>query len=576
MADFGLRTSKNENDICPKRVTGTDLENGKRGLDVNNLEINKTINQSGVGGPAFRVENAELALAFKNDIDGSRAILTLPGKDTENLIKLINSYGFLNGQSYTGIFVEESQLSKFKTIYFFNNGIEQFRIIIGYNSSNQLGASKILPTSIIKNLYFVQSVNLGKEPIGTLMGVFFAVGGVGVVFTILSDPSGYFTFANNNELTNLALIPEGTYNIIVKAEGNGGTIFIDQFEINVFATALIRNINLSSLIVQVGATVGTTVGSLSTSGGESPITYSIAAQTYLGNPIDVFEIDQNTLKVKNTFPYAVGQTMVVFIRAEDSRLYLPDDLRIKVEEFTITVVSFPFVNSNSLVFNGTDESVEISHDISLWGNTKFSGSFWFKVNNTSTVRYIASKFREAGKRSWGIRINANNTLGVIFSETGIATNTATTVQTITPLVWEHVAFSFDGVAPNQKMKMWLNGILVLDFDHIYNSLYNATVPMYLGALGNYVNNIQTQSDFFSGLLDEISIYNTALNQAEVSEIYNSGSPRNLTSLTSASGLISWWRMGDFFSGGTVPDQVGTNTGNPINMNSSNKSTDRPV
>jgi len=64
---------------------------------------------------------------------------------------------------------------------------------------------------------------------------------------------------------------------------------------------------------------------------------------------------------------------------------------------------------------------------------------------------------------------------------------------------------------------------------------------------------------FPGLLDEISVFSSALSDADVATIYNSGVPGDLTDLSPA----GWWRMGDNDggTGSTVTDQgSGSNDG----------------
>ena len=50
----------------------------------------------------------------------------------------------------------------------------------------------------------------------------------------------------------------------------------------------------------------------------------------------------------------------------------------------------------------------------------------------------------------------------------------------------------------------------------------------------------------TGLMDEMSIWNTALSSDAVTEIYNSGAPNDLESLTNASSsnLVAWYKMGE--------------------------------
>jgi hypothetical protein len=64
---------------------------------------------------------------------------------------------------------------------------------------------------------------------------------------------------------------------------------------------------------------------------------------------------------------------------------------------------------------------------------------------------------------------------------------------------------------------------------------------------------------FQGKLDEISIWNTALNGDEVAALHRQGTPTDLQEHARASNLVSWWRMGDDDDDDvavTIRDQVG--------------------
>jgi hypothetical protein len=50
-------------------------------------------------------------------------------------------------------------------------------------------------------------------------------------------------------------------------------------------------------------------------------------------------------------------------------------------------------------------------------------------------------------------------------------------------------------------------------------------------------------------IDEVSVHNRVLTGAEVTAMYNSGDPTNLSLLASYSSVMYWWRMGD---GDTYP------------------------
>jgi hypothetical protein len=76
---------------------------------------------------------------------------------------------------------------------------------------------------------------------------------------------------------------------------------------------------------------------------------------------------------------------------------------------------------------------------------------------------------------------------------------------------------------------------------------------------------------FSGLIDEFSAFDSVLSNTEITAIYNSGVPADISSLSP----VGWWRMGDGSgdtdSGGGTPantDTIGTvvNQGSASNAN----------
>jgi hypothetical protein len=69
--------------------------------------------------------------------------------------------------------------------------------------------------------------------------------------------------------------------------------------------------------------------------------------------------------------------------------------------------------------------------------------------------------------------------------------------------------------------------------------------------------------YTDGLLDEAALFNTAISDSDVTDIYNGGVPNDISSLNP----IGWWRMGDNDGGAgtTITDQgSGGNNGTLTN------------
>jgi hypothetical protein len=66
------------------------------------------------------------------------------------------------------------------------------------------------------------------------------------------------------------------------------------------------------------------------------------------------------------------------------------------------------------------------------------------------------------------------------------------------------------------------------------------------------------TDQYSGsYIDEVSVFNKALSQAEVNELFNSGVPTNLATFSATANLTNWWWMGDYDTYPTIVDQIGS-------------------
>ena len=101
----------------------------------------------------------------------------------------------------------------------------------------------------------------------------------------------------------------------------------------------------------------------------------------------------------------------------------------------------------------------------------------------------------------------------------------------------------------------------IDGQENYSDTYNA-------GTGNTIDRISNTfaSNYWLGQLSNISIWNTNLTSAQVTQIYNEGVPSNLNNHSAYSNLVSWWQLGSNSSFNstlnqwTCIDEKGTNTG----------------
>ena len=235
-----------------------------------------------------------------------------------------------------------------------------------------------------------------------------------------------------------------------------------------------------------------------------------------------------------------------------------------------------FSNVKSLVFDGVDDYVDCgdSNDLSFGdgsNDSAFSISAWVKMND-------ATRFRIANKG-----INFSNNYEYLFSTGGSDTislnlydsstggriarkyNTALTSYEGT---WIHILATYDGSSTSGGIKIYLNASRIDNASNnsgSYTAMENSTNDLEIGAS-------TADSRYSNGHIDEVAVFNSELSASNVTSIYNSGSPADLTSLSP----VSWWRNGDGDTYPTLNDNgSGSNNGTMTNMTSGDIVTDVP-
>ena len=215
------------------------------------------------------------------------------------------------------------------------------------------------------------------------------------------------------------------------------------------------------------------------------------------------------------------------------------------------------VSNFSMEFDGTDDYVDCGNDSSLH-NPNFTISVWVRPGTiTGSACVLQNGHGLWDSAIWGFRIRrywgnyyfyiGDGTTYYTLSWSGALADT-----------WQHIVMTYDGT----DAKTYLNAVLKTTLA-VPNISYGSSIHDQF-QIGRQATNIEP----FLGNIDEVSLFSSALNISEIEDVYNSGVP---TDLTSESGLVSWWRMGEeaiFDSAATewaIPDQAGSNDGVSANM-----------
>jgi len=187
---------------------------------------------------------------------------------------------------------------------------------------------------------------------------------------------------------------------------------------------------------------------------------------------------------------------------------------------TLTTDRFS-IASNAYEFNRSSiQSIDVSNTNSLNSITKTTISFWFNVASygepgASGHNHFINKSDQNNQQQF---IVANNFTGLYFYYGPQSSFFQTSI--LPPLnLWNNliVTYNYDGIALNSWCRFYLNGIC-LDSFPTTSALSITTFDLKFGGYGG------ANMNMVDGKLDDIGIWNRALTQQEITNLYNSQLP----------------------------------------------------
>lgn len=197
----------------------------------------------------------------------------------------------------------------------------------------------------------------------------------------------------------------------------------------------------------------------------------------------------------------------------------------------------PLVNNLSGSFDGTNDAIDCGVLSAYQGAANMSLSLWFKpdVSGVGPDIGISQDFNH----QYGLTSYGNTSNWVLVNQN----HGARRYGQYTPPAdtnWHHYLMTFAS-----------GGTLVLYVDGSAVSLANEVTgtPSALPSVSsNFFIGHGDSTAYADGLIDEVALWTTTLNSANVTAIYNEGTPTVLTSdagnYDQSSNLTHWWRIGD--------------------------------
>lgn len=195
-----------------------------------------------------------------------------------------------------------------------------------------------------------------------------------------------------------------------------------------------------------------------------------------------------------------------------------------------SIFILPSVNNTlSAQFDGTDDVINCGSNTGLdFGSGPFTINCWVKQLDTGInvllerVGAFQISINSGTFYYYGYNSDGNN--GFLSLDTGLGTSD-----------WYMLTVTHEGGSSSTAdVKGYVNGSLITTYT---GNNYTST------SSGNWLMGKVHNSTAYSlnGYLDEVGVWTRVLSASDISSIYNSGVPNDISS---TSDLLAWWRMGD--------------------------------
>jgi hypothetical protein len=208
-----------------------------------------------------------------------------------------------------------------------------------------------------------------------------------------------------------------------------------------------------------------------------------------------------------------------------------------------------YSNTRSLSYDGTNDYARAT-GLALSGATSFS--MWFNAQAAASGNNYPLMYMDSN--GLFIDIVSNNLRCILYDNAAGDGSQIYKVNGNTGGInvgtWFHLAVTTNGTS---TLKLYVNGVekdagTPSNFGSNFSS-FNApsSLPLDIGARTSY-------NTYAQQLMDEVAIFNSELSATNISDIYNSGVPTDISSLDP----VAWWRMEEG-SGSSVVNTANSGT-----------------
>ena len=230
--------------------------------------------------------------------------------------------------------------------------------------------------------------------------------------------------------------------------------------------------------------------------------------------------------------------------------------------------SYVYANQYALDLDGADDYIDCggASDFGFTdgaGNdSAFTFSAWVKFDSPTAQRILDKSGSTQASRSYLFGTDGANRFSIFLGPYNSAAGDYLYVTENTllyPGVWYHLVCTYDGSKTAGGLTLYRNGSASTTTD--YSAGNYAGMPSTSEALK--IGKFNLNGSVMNGLVDEVAIFDYELTSSQVIDLYNSGTPADISSLNP----VGWWRMGedDSRTGTIITDRgSGGNNGTLVN------------
>jgi len=164
-----------------------------------------------------------------------------------------------------------------------------------------------------------------------------------------------------------------------------------------------------------------------------------------------------------------------------------------------------------LIFDGSDDYVDCTNNQRFNMNeTRLTVEAWINPASLSATRGIVSKADTGGINNYYLSINGSGQIDFGVRIGGALRTFLTTAAPVAAGQWNHIVGTYDGI----NLMVYHNGAFIQQTAQV-GSLEASDEALEIGR--------RNSSNYFNGVIDEVTIYNIALSAEEIGRHYQSGS-----------------------------------------------------